>query len=243
MKVRNAFSWAIEREELVENLLGGLGFVNHQAYLSSNNPSYREEWSWGTDFDMAKSLMAEAGQSGGFEMDLWVGTSELGAEIGESVGAGWEQNLGVKVNLIKTAYSTYRPGLVARTNKTVGVNICGDENKSNFPYDWAHGFVVSSFSAGGYGVGQEIPYATEIYSTMAGEPDKAKREELAARFYSENRRFANCTGLFEEPIWPVYNPNIIDEWDMRPMANGNLGHHQQHPHDHAEVASYLARDR
>ncbi|MCE2456957.1 MAG: hypothetical protein J4G14_03995, partial [Dehalococcoidia bacterium] len=36
MKVRNAFSWAIEREELVENLLGGLGFVNHQAYLSSN---------------------------------------------------------------------------------------------------------------------------------------------------------------------------------------------------------------
>jgi ABC-type transport system substrate-binding protein len=223
MKVRNAFSWAIEREELVENLLGGLGFVNHQAYLSSNNPNYREDWSWGTDFDMAKSLMDEAGQSGGFEMDLWVGTSELGAEIGESVGAGWEQNLGVKVNLIKTAYSTYRPGLVSRTNKTVGVNICGDENKSNFPYDWAHGFVVSSFSAGGYGVGQEIPYATEIYSTMAGEPDKAKREELAARFYSENRRFANCTGLFEEPIWPVYNPNSIDAWDMRPMANGNLG--------------------
>jgi ABC-type transport system substrate-binding protein len=222
-KVREAFSWAIAREELVENLLGGLGFVNHQAYLSSNNPNYREEWSWGTDFDKAKSLMADAGHGDGFEMDVWVGTSELGAEIGEAVGADWEEHLGTKINLIKTAYSTYRPGLVARTNKTVGVFICGDENKSNFPYDWAHGFVVSSFSAGGYGVGQEIPYATEIYSTMAGEPDKAKREELAARFYSENRRWANCTGLFEEPIWPVYNPSVIDEWDMRPMANGNLG--------------------
>lgn len=221
--VRNAFSWAIQREELVENLLGGLGFVNHQAYLSSNNPNYREEWSWGTDFDKARSMMAEAGYGDGFEMDVWVGTGELGAEIGEAVGADWEAELGVKVNLIKTAYSTYRPGLVARTNKTVGVFICGDENKSNFPYDWAHGFVVSSFSAGGYGVGQEIPYATEIYSTMAGEPDKAKREELAARFYSENRRLANCTGLFEEPIWPVFDPNAIAEWDMRPMANGNLG--------------------
>ena len=222
-KVRNAFAWAIQREELVENLLGGLGFVNHQAYLSSNNPSYREEWSWGTDFDMAESLIADAGHSGGFDLDLWVGTEELGAAIGEAVGADWEEHLNVKVNLIKTAYSTYMPGLVSRTNKTVGVNICGDENKSNFPYDWAHGFVVSSFSTGGYGVGQEIPYATEVYSQMAGEPDKARREELAARFYGENRKWANCVGLFEEPIWPVYNPEQIDSWDMRPMANGNLG--------------------
>ena len=222
-KVREAFAWAIEREELVENLIGGLGFVNHQAYLSSNNPNYRDEWSWGTDFEKARGMMADAGYPDGFEMDMWVGTGELGAEIGEAVGAGWEENLGVKVNLIKTAYSTYRPGLVSRTNKTVGVFICGDENKSNFPYDWAHGFVVSSFSAGGYGVGQEIPYATESYSSMAGEPDKAKREELAARFYSENRRWANCVGLFEEPIWPVYNPSAIEQWDMRPMANGNLG--------------------
>ena len=221
--VRESFAWAIQREELVENLLGGLGFVNHQPYLSSNNPNYREEWSWGTDFDAAKGLMADAGYGDGFEMDLWVGTGELGAEIGESVGADWEEHLGVKVNLIKTAYSTYRPGLVSRTNKTPGVNICGDENKSNFPYDWAHGFVVSSFSAGGYGVGQEIPYATATYSTMAGEPDKAVREELAADFYTNNRKWANCVGLFEEPLWPVFDPSTVTEWDMRPMANGNLG--------------------
>ena len=220
--VRNALAWSIQREDLVENLLGGLGFVNHQPYLSSNNPNYREDWSWGTDFDGARELMWNAGYDG-FEMDLWVGTGELGAEIGEAVGADWEDHLGLRVNLIKTAYSTYRPGLVARTNKTPGVNICGDENKSNFPYDWAHGFVVSSFSAGGYGVGQELPYATEIYSTMAGEPDKAEREQMAARFYSENRRWANCVGLFEEPLWPVYDPYEITQWDMRPMANGNLG--------------------
>ena len=220
--VRNAFAWAIEREALLENLIAGLGFVNHQAYLSMNNPNYRDEWSWGTDFDKARSLLDEAGQGGGFEMDMWVGTSELGAEIGESVGAAWQQHLNVKINLIKTAYSTYRPGLVSRTNTTPGVNICGDENKSNFPYDWAHGFVVSSISAGGYGVGQEIPYATATYLAMAGEPDVAKREELAANFYEQNRFFANCVGIFEEPIWPMYNSSLVDVWDMRPMANGNL---------------------
>lgn len=220
--VRNAFAWAIEREGLVEDLLGGLGFVNHQPYLSASNPNYRNEWSWGTDFTQAQEMMTEAGFPDGFEMDLWVGTGIQSAEIGEYVGAAWFENLGVKVNLIKTAHSTFRPGLVARTTNTPGVNLCGDENKSNFPYDWAHGFVVSSMSAGGYGVGQEVPYATESYFMMAGEPDGAKRELLAANFYTQNRFWANCVGLFEEPQWPVFNPNEIAEWDQRPNANGNL---------------------
>ena len=58
---------------------------------------------------------------------------------------------------------------------------------------------------------------------MAGETDKKTREELAARFYSENRKWANCTGLFEVPILPAFNPYLITEWDMRPTANDNLG--------------------
>ena len=116
--VRNAFAWGIERDELLENLLGGLGFVNHQPYLSGTNPNFQEEWAWGTDFEKAKGFIVDAGYASGFEMDLWVGTGELGSEIGESVGAGWQQNLGVKVNLIKTAYSVYRPGLVSRSTNT-----------------------------------------------------------------------------------------------------------------------------
>ena len=58
---------------------------------------------------------------------------------------------------------------------------------------------------------------------MAGEPDVAKREELAANFYEQNRFFANCIGIFEEPLWPMYNTDLIGVWDMRPMANGNIG--------------------
>jgi len=222
-KVREAFAWAIDREALVENLLGGLGFVNHQPYLSMNNPNYDDTWSWGTDFAKAKALLDDSGHGGGFEMDMWVGTGELGAEIGESVGAVWWEKLGVKVNLIKTAYSTYRPGLVARTSKTPGVFICGDENHSNFPYDWAHGFLVSSFSAGDDGAGQEIPYATKSYLTMFGERDLAKREQLAAEFYTNNRTWANCIGIFEEPLWPFSDPKAVESWDQRPIANDNVG--------------------
>ena len=219
--VRNGLAWAIERESLLENTIAGLGVVNHQPYLSINNPSYNDDWNWGTDFDMAKQLLTEAGYPDGFETDMWIGTGELNSDVGEAVGAGWQDNLNVKVNLIKTEYGTFRPGLVARTNKTMFTG-CGDENKANFPYDWAHGFVMSSISAGGYGVAQELPFAAQTYLEMAGEPDKAKREELAAAFYDNNRKWAACVGVFEIPIWPAYNPDLIEAWDQRPIANGNL---------------------
>lgn len=222
MKVRNALAHAIDRGPLVDSLLSGLGFINHQAYLSVNDPNYSEEWGWEYDLDLARQLLSEAGYADGFQMDMWVDTVPLPNEMGEAVGAGWQQELGLDVNYIKTAYSTYRPGLVARTTNTPFIG-CGDENHSNFPYDWAHGFVMSSISAGGYGVGMEVPFATEAYTTMAGEPDQATREDLSAAFYEGNRKWALCVGVFETPVWPMYDPNTVVAFDLRPMANGNMG--------------------
>jgi len=221
MKVRNAFAWAIDRQALLDSILGGLGFVNYQPYLSMQNPNYKSEWDWGTDYDLSRSLLAEAGYADGFEMDFHLRDQAVFHETGEAVAATWLSELGVKANLIKAAYSTYRPGLVARTTNTPAFAVCGDENKANFPYDWAHGFVKSSMSAGGYGVGQEIPYASKSYLGMAGEPDKAAREALASEFYTNNRKFANCIGIFERPVWVLYDSDEVIAWDQRPMANGN----------------------
>ena len=166
--------------------------------------------------------MADGGYGDGFEMDLLVGTSELGSQVGESVGSDWEQNLGVRVNLIKDAYSTRLSGLVDRSTHTPFTG-CGDENKSNYPYDWAHGFVMSSISAGGYGVGVEVPFASETYLVMSASPDKAAREALSAGFYEQNRKWALCVGIMERPIWSMFNPDRVVEWDQRPTANDNVG--------------------
>ena len=105
--------------------------------------------------------------------------------------ATWLGKLNVRTNLTKAAYTTYRPDPVARTISTPAFSICCDENKANYSYDWAHEFVASSMSASGYGFGQELPYAGKSYLGVAGEPDKAKREELAAKFFDTNRKFAN----------------------------------------------------
>ena len=220
--VRNALAWSIDRDALVQEVARGLGIANHQPYLSVTNPNYRDEWSWGTDFAYAKYALAELGYPDGFEIDMWIGTDELNAAVGQAVGAGWQENLNVRVNLVTTEFGSFRPSLTSRTNKIPFVG-CGDENHSNFPFDWAHGFAMSSISAGGYGVGMEIPWAAQSYLEMAGEPDKSKREEIARSFFSANREWAMCVGLFEYPNWPVFNPDVIEDWDQRPTALTNLG--------------------
>ena len=92
--------------------------------------------------------MAEAGYADCFEMDFHLRDQATWHETGEAIAATWLEELGVKANLIKAAYSTYRPGLVARTTNTPAYAVCGDENKANFPYDRAHALVGSGLRPG-----------------------------------------------------------------------------------------------
>ena len=220
--VREALAWGINREKVLSTAVSALAVVNHQPYLSVNNPNYREEWSWGTDFDRGRLILRELGYRDGLEIDLWIGDKALNSRVGEAIGSDWRDQLNVNVNLVRTKYDSFRPALVARTNRTMFTG-CGDENKGNFPYDWAHGFTMSSISVPGPGAAQEIPFAAESYLQMAGEPDKAKREQLAAAFFDNNRHWALCVGVFEYPNWPLYNPGLIAYWDQRPSALSNLG--------------------
>ena len=222
-KVRNALAWSVDRQELLDTVLNGFGYVNHQPYLSVNNTNYIDGWSWGLDYEKARNLLKEAGYRGGFSLDIWTGPSGIGSEVGESLGRVWQENLGISVNLVDTNYEVYRPGLIARTSKLPGINTCREENHSNFPYDWAHGFDMSSFSTRRYGAGQEIPYATKTFKRMSGELDIDVRKRLAAEFFTNNRVWANCFGIFEEQLWPFYDPENVVDWDQRPTAIQNLG--------------------
>ena len=221
--VREALSWAVDRQGMVDQLLSGYGSVNHQPGLSTRNPNYREEWSWGTDYQRAAQLLAEAGYPDGFEMDMWVSGEFLTGEVADTLSGGWSENLGVTVNIDWSDYSEYRRDLEERTASTVTISGCGHREGSSLPYDWPLGLSLSSLSAGQPGAGQELPYATEVYSGMAGEPDRSARQGLAAHFHSENRRWANCTGLIEIPVWPAYNPERIAEWEIRPTAIISMG--------------------
>lgn len=222
--VRNALAWAIERDSMIENLGGGIGFVNHQPYLSVTNPGYQEQWNWGTDFDRARDLLAEAGYPDGFDMEVYTPGGGILGQAFDLMMSAWERELSVKVKRSRMNYGAYRPGLASRTTDVPGYFICGDENNGAFPYDWPHGLPATSHTIGGFGIGQELPYALNAYNSAAKELDTKARKTFAQEFFTQNRYWANCVGLFEGPIWSIYDPDALEggDWDQRPNANPNF---------------------
>ena len=87
---------------------------------------------------------------------------------------------------------------------------CGDDSNYAFPWDWARGFVMSSWSDGGYGVGMEVPFAAENYAKVAKSTDKEERISLNNAFADEAYRQALYVfGIVLEPVTVMYNPDVV----------------------------------
>lgn len=113
VRVRQALSLAINRQEIVDTLLGGLGALpSTQQALNLHGddvaPWLAKKWEprmadlWRYDLDAAKKLIAEAGLSGGFSADVWVAPDPDAPFIGDivdAVAAYWSQ-VGFQANII-----------------------------------------------------------------------------------------------------------------------------------------------
>jgi ABC-type transport system substrate-binding protein len=225
--VRLALAHAIDRAGLAKSIMGGLGAPAYFAYeppvtspMFKKGP-YPQGWEYPFDIAKAKEFLKKGGQEKGFEMEVWVGPPGTTSELMTAMAGTWLAELNIKVTLDQNVYSTYRPGLVHRTTSKPFMG-CGDDEKYNFPYDWARGFVMSSFSDGGYGVGMEIPWAAENYRKVAGEPDRQKRIDMNLAFTQKGIDEALCIGVASEPVGFMYNPNVIASWELLPMGNGNV---------------------
>ena len=239
--VRVGLAHAIDRQALVDSILDGWGDgPMYFAYQPPNahpitqshsgdyvDPSRGGEggaggWAYPVDFDLAKEFITEGGFPDGFPMsNVWTGPPGLTQELMTAIGGIWSVELGVDVTLNNSVYSTYRPGLVARTTSEPFVG-CGDDSNTSMPYDWARGFVMSSWSDGGYGVGMEIPFAADNYAKVALMTDKAERNAANEAFSEKGIESALCIGLVHEPVGTLQNPDLVAAYEKLPQANGNL---------------------
>jgi peptide/nickel transport system substrate-binding protein len=100
-KVRLALNLAVDKQAIMQRILGGLGSVSGAWLTFPNDP-------WGTDalrkpypYDpaKAKALLAEAGSGGGFDLTMnltaWPGRGYL-PDVGEAVATYWEK-IGIRV--------------------------------------------------------------------------------------------------------------------------------------------------
>jgi ABC-type transport system substrate-binding protein len=116
-KVRMAMSMSIDRESIVDNILGGFG---RPSYLPEVLPPlldrvWQDKWFIPYDLDAAKELLVEAGYPDGFDalIRITTGSHPLETEMGQAV-AQFLGALGGDVTTEVLTYSGNRPVVVAR---------------------------------------------------------------------------------------------------------------------------------
>lgn len=224
--VRRALGHAIDRVGINESLMAGLGGPVYFSYqMSPTSPFFKkgtwpDGWEIPYDLDKAKGWLDEAGYSDGFKMTVHINPDDSsGAEVMEALAGLWQIDLGIEVALERTAYATFRPSLVQRTN-TMPFFSPGDGSSFNNPLDAARGFTMSSWSEGGYGVAMEIPFAAETYVLTAQNPDKDVRIAANVEFINYSIDWALASGIVVTPGYSLYNPDIIADWPIHPISNG-----------------------
>ena len=123
-KVREAMSYAIDREALVNNLVFGAGnpwwiswWIGHEGRMQQFGLDQLQR-----EFDpaLASQLLVEAGYPSGVEIDvnLQPGFHPGNADTLEAVTAMWD-DVGIRTVISRQPYGTFRPTLVRRTAKAV----------------------------------------------------------------------------------------------------------------------------
>ena len=219
--VRNALARAIDRDEINESLLHGLGHPVHLNQFSPNNPNWQSKWEYEYDPEEAGKLLDEAGYPMEDGERLYFGEIPLYApnpggyqELADTIAGYWEE-IGIRTSVQKFRYSVYRPGIVACATTMPWVTECND-GKSTWPWEWPKSKDHTSLTRGGFGCGIEIKKVADTWIAVAAEPDPAKQiemnNELAQYLYDHAVSF----GVVGVPGPITYNPNKIAEWPMEP---------------------------
>jgi peptide/nickel transport system substrate-binding protein len=206
-KVRQALHMAIDREGLVETLLGGRGHTRTQLSGYTDFGHLLQGRTW-PDFDPdgARALLAEAGYPDGFRVTLTPAIRGASNEVEtcEAIAQMWD-DIGLDVNFQNAPYGTLRPQLVGRTYQGVT----------------CHGGAPDPVPADGYGSytsvnpfnrGLEHPYSEELMIAAQAEIDPVKREALeseVAVFLMDNY-LTDLVYYSMDAVWPV-GPRI-EEW-------------------------------
>ena len=215
-KVREALSIAIDRELIVETLLGGEGRAQSLWLWENQIPNLDPDLRT-IEFnpERAKQLLVEAGYPDGFS--ITVATSIRGvpaeSEACEAISEMWE-DIGIDTQVQRIPYATLGPQLGAR--EFYGANCHGTDGRLH-PLDIIH---VVLASTSGFSGGSDHPIIDDLIAEARVQIDDEGRWRVMnqlARFVYEN---VMETGLYTVNIlWPL--STRVDSWEEH-LEHGSL---------------------
>jgi len=193
--VRRAFSYAIDRQGLIDNVLKG-GQQPANAFACPGifgNAAFDPDVGIYSDPEKAKAELAEAGFAGGAgfpQVTLMHNTSEAHARIAQAIQQMWKETLGVEVNIENQEWKVYLKTISPKTPVEEMPHVwrlgwCADYPDEN---NWVH--EVFNPTKGSNNprlrlddpqVGQFITEFNDLTIAAGKEPDQAKRAEMYKR--------------------------------------------------------------
>ena len=222
--VRWAMSLAIDRALVNEALMDSLAWPEYMWSASVIQPEWQDRWLIPYDPSRAEQLLDEAGYprgSDGVRMNADIFRSGTNVDAISDAVAGFWDEVGIRTTVDKSAYSTVRPSLVARSFVKINIQAIG-ETATNRPFDWPKGGEMTSLGRGGFGPGVEVPEITQAILDNGMEPDRLKRVEINTALMDHMHHMMQGSAVVSLPDLLVFNSKAIESWGMRQAGSLDL---------------------
>jgi ABC-type transport system substrate-binding protein len=208
-KVREAMGIAIDREKIVEELLGGEGAPSSMWGWLGHEARELPEWKWEYDVERAKQLLKEAGYEDGFELEIAPAIRGTAAEVQtcEAVADMWA-DIGITARIQNVPFGTMADDIISRDEKRV---VCFGTNPLLEPVLlYELGYHPDTFFSVGLDHPFLSPLVVEAYNTF----DPEERWKLQAEIGDWLWDNSLDIGLYSvNNIYPL-GPNV-DSWEDR----------------------------
>ncbi len=215
--VRQAMSMAIDRQALVDTVLGGLGQRHYHWNMGPGHPRWTPalETKFAIPFDLtqSKKLLADAGYANGFDFTFFI-PSGLNSTLEQLCQAMIPMfgAAGMKATVDRSAYSSVRPKMLARS---IDVVWCWQESGWSVDPDVLYRFSTRAVWNPGIEYTEPLDFETRILST----PDPEVSWKIIADewlpWFQKNLPSFQTVG-FAAPI--AVGPRI-EKWPMRVHSN------------------------
>ncbi len=216
VKVKKAMAVAINRQEIVDELLSGYGAPLYMRDWMGFDHKADPDWTFEYDPDYAMQLLEEAGYGPGNEFSITLTTAIRGrpaeVEACEAVGGYWEA-VGIDVNFQRVPYATIRPELITRTYQGATCHALGQRLT---PAIGASNYVAKST----FSYGTEHPWMEENITALLAETNPAEVDRREREVYGWMYDNVMAFALYSiHGIWPV-GARLDPEW--RPLDFSEL---------------------
>ena len=214
--VRNAIARAIDRDLLNEVIMGGFGNPYYVNGFFADDPNWDDKYVYEYDPVAAEALLDAANYPRDpktgyrFSMPLYgFTTSPIYEETADAV-SGFLEEIGIKTQVVKSAYAVARPSFVGRTNTTPTIQWCRSGLK--VPYDWPRMEEETTLTRGGFGCHMENPFVLKTFQFVSAEPDSAKRLKANLELLDYLHTEALAPGVVTKKFVQVFNPTYVKSW-------------------------------